>query len=279
MLFRDREKRVINALVKRAITTRSRLGLLITGRSGSGKSALIAHLLESLGLKEKRHYYRFSSYHDADMLERVLRKYKVIVLDEIHLLKEQEILYDYLENPRQELKVIIMITNRPGGLKDALRNRAVWVQLEDYTSEELVEIFQYYAGPLTGAGQVLEVSRNPREIKNLGEIARAINADSLPQVLDFLGYKRYNDTYLNPDEYRYIRFLSQSGRVSEQTLRAYLGWDRKYLQEVEMSLLEKGLISITHRGREMRSDLDGNVSSFSKRSAALEKIKQLRGGE
>lgn len=250
------KKEDIRKLIKNAYASNTGLALLITGRSGIGKTTAVEQSLEELRIK----YEYIVDYDNKDKILRKVRRNRVIVFDEAHLCEFWPSLYPVFDAIAKDRinKILILITNRPGDLMDAVRNRCIQRTItqgdEEEKKESVINIFIQTAGFTVENIELLpKLTTNPREVVQLARTARILGLKDLIEVAQVSDYHLYKDTWVTIDEFIYLKFLEKHGRAAERTIKAALGWDSNYLREIEQSLLGKGLIVVESRGRMLSS--------------------------
>ena len=85
------------------------------------------------------------------------------------------------------------------------------------------------------------------------------------QVFNFLNWVEYKGHILKTFEYEYLKTLEKLGQASVSVLRMQLNLGRRTIQEIEQSLLNKGLIEITSKGRKISGYNDDVFNEILKR--------------
>lgn len=222
---------------------------LLRGPSGCGKT----HLGLSICKYLSGHNYQIALGDKINFNENTW----VHFFDEIHLCKEPEILYPYMD--RKDY-TIILATNEFSELPEALMNRCINFIFSDYTNEELIEIIEektYFRFSEDGYLFIIDsCARNPRIILKM--IKRLILYEKINGKINSLDelkfvFERYFSIVDGLDVLarNYLQTLEKvGGRASLDTLSSLMHTDKvsiKYL--IEPILLYKEKIQITSRGR------------------------------
>lgn len=208
----------------------------------------------------------------------------LIFIDEVHTLnrKLQDLLLTGLEADDRVIRsklcdfdcsdvVFVVATTDPGKLVEAFRSRFVTLQLEPYTSTEIVQILKLrMQSDKTIERSVLQLDDDsleliarvarlvPRQaisiLKNVGKSLRL--GDTVPNIESV--FAELNETYgcdylgLNALDRKYLTQLAKNGTLGQNALVAALGVDKDTLSNViEPYLMQTGLVMQTPRGRHL----------------------------
>lgn len=230
--------------------------LLFRAPSGFGKTTLGLICLNSFGLNDSYYYIPDT---DGNINLNAIREKRFHFIDEVHLLKTPEPLYQYLDTGNY---TFILASNESGNLKEPLINRCIPFIFEPYSDDELYQITRRYINQNLPDEFILEVSRrckrNPRIIKvtctRINYIVKnyRINSDEdymgiLENILQIKGGG------LNRHDLIYLEYLERTGgHASLNALSSGTGLDKNLiLSEIEPGLLYLGIIKITSKGREL----------------------------
>jgi Holliday junction resolvasome RuvABC ATP-dependent DNA helicase subunit len=182
-------------------------------------------------------------------------------IDEVHLLEHPEVLYPIMDAGEY---VFVLATNFDSILPEALTNRCKNFTFTEYSTEDLMEIFQSHSKlkyPENVMLHIIDVAgRNPRIMiktfidtlkmhyrrqSNIPNNAEEIVADidrmfGIDGGLDRV-QRHYLDTLENLGGRASVNVLASSARLDVNTM--------KY--QIEPALLYKGLIKISSKGREL----------------------------
>ena len=212
--------------------------LLIVGPSGHGKTLLARKIAGNI----------YISLDDAEPPMGILPLFewnipsKRIVCDEIHTCNNQDRWAIFLDQFQGN---VIFTTTNPEKVNESIKTRSFVMELDTYTKKELGEIAR-----LSGnAGKIVaELSRGiPRRAENLGDLYREFNG-TIKEFIAMLGVTVSNNRLLFPEEVAFLKAL-ENGPLSKTSLERILNLAN--IEEVELSLLRLGLISITRKGREL----------------------------
>lgn len=231
--------------------------ILFRAPSGFGKTTLGLICLNSFGLNDS---YYYIPDNDGIINLDAIREKRFHFIDEIHMLKTPEPLYQYLDSNQY---TFILASNESGNLKEPLINRCIPFIFEPYSDDELYQMTRKYINnPDLPDDFVLEVSRrckrNPRIIKitctRINYIIKnyKINSDDdymriLEDILQIRGGG------LNRHDLIYLEFLERiGGHASLNVLSSGTGLDKNLiLSEIEPGLIYLGIIEITSKGRKL----------------------------
>lgn len=133
-------------------------GLQLEGPSGTGKSSVACHLLDSLGYVKNKDYYHIAAANPQAMKELLIKAFHegaIVILDEINSLPLEDVLnalmmgVDPDGNPAQRPGFMVIATQNPidfpgrQKLSEALENRFRKLQLRDYQIAELLKIITH----------------------------------------------------------------------------------------------------------------------------------------
>lgn len=249
LVGRERETKLLQSLISKALSEQRGLGILITGASGVGKTSLALFVLESLDVK----FGYTVNYEESSFIQflKKSKKNKVLVLDEFHLCQYQDKLL-----PLFDKFIVIVITNRPGDVLHAIRTRTVHVQLDPLNISEQISVFIQNYKSLPDLGLLETLCLSTREVEQLARLGRDLELESLKEILETLGWRIWTDSdgreiWVSPDEYRYLETLREYGTLPERSLKVLLNLDSRYQREIESRLSRKKLIEITSRGRRL----------------------------
>ena len=228
----------------------SRTSVLLRGAYGSGKTTLAKIYASSLG-----NYTYQDVPNNVDHLNPDAR---VHVIDEIHLLKDQEVLYNQFD----ELTFVFATTDAQE-LSAPFRSRCIELTLEPYSEQELRVILRDRATRegINADEKAIKIlaSRSrgtPRTgIQLLRRVHTIARMEQVPITARYtaeqLNEFRVYDNGFTQDDITYLRTLALADApVSLRTLGAVLNRDRAYVQEIiESFLLRKNFVIITGRGR------------------------------
>lgn len=246
------QSRIVEELKLIAISCRegNNYNLLLSAPSGFGKTTLALLFLNAKGLV-------FSSIGNPPTFAVDLSK-RYIFLDEIHQLKEPEVLYNRLDSGTN---TFILATNETGILKEPLINRCIVLEFDDYTDREAAIIMNNIMG-FELPEPIIEVlirvtSKVPRQMKMLCTRLKYIfSVHGVPDSSEILLDLIYNILNLDENGYnamqrRYLNYLdSVGGSASITTIANGLRIPKAtLLREVEPRLLYDQKLMISSKGR------------------------------
>lgn len=260
---KDIMKSYIEAMVRR----KQVLGhLLIHGPAGTGKTTLAEIVANELNVKMKSVIGSSvrNSYETIDLIKKANKG--IVFIDEIHAVERNvaEQLYPIMEDFKfngQKIRPFTLI-GATTELGEIIQNRKpfydrfkIIVELDDYTTEDMVEIVSQYKNQVFVTDEVSKddyyiIANNsrgvPRRAIRLLE-ARVYLLDINQVLRNFSIIKNgYTDKDLKTLEY----IANADKGVGMQSIASYLGTSVKgYLYEIEPYLLQSGVISRTVRGR------------------------------
>jgi Holliday junction resolvasome RuvABC ATP-dependent DNA helicase subunit len=237
-----------------AARTGTNFNILLRAPSGYGKTT-VGLLASSLFIGNN---YRNAEYivPNAEGHVKILTERRLHFIDEVHLLKDPELLYPVMDSGRY---IFILATNADGNLVEPLVNRCIHLIFMDYSDEELIEIIRanYPGVSMLVATEIVSNSHgNPRVAKVLANrlsiiIGKGILEDVenvrliIRTVLQIQGG-------LDIMQRRYLQHLQIVERSSLESIAHALHVDKStILRDIEPALIYKHLIKISSRGREL----------------------------
>lgn len=232
------------------------LNILIRAPSGCGKTKLafiIAMRIDENNL----------DYSSCDIDGNVSPDWnkRIIILDEVHLIKNPEFLYPYMDMGD---KIIILCSNESGELKEPLTNRCIDLNFETYSDLEIGAVVREDFRNLNlevPYEVIMEIVRNcnstprvaRRIVERLGIIFRVNGIpQNAEQVRNILRDVLQIEDGLNPLHRRYLEYLEKIERGSLDLIRFGTRIDKStILKEIEPVLIGRNLIKITSRGRQI----------------------------
>lgn len=242
-------------LLKYTYDTKKGVSILFRGASGYGKTELAKKSCNFIAGRD----YEFCLGNKFTFNENIF----VHLIDEIHLMKEPEILYPIIDEGNY---VFIFTTNFDSLLPEALSNRCQNFIFVDYSDDELIDIFKFHSN-LPVRNQVIKhiieiAGRLPRvmvktfinnlEIHYVGkknELLEKTDAELIEEIDILFGIEGGLDRISR----QYIESLGNlGGRASINLLSSSMKLDINTIKyTVEPALLYKKLIKITSKGREL----------------------------
>jgi len=228
---------------------------LLFGKSGHGKTDMALKMANYI---TKGNFLLLIEEDSAKAVEKILNsRVRVVILDEIHFMKNPEILYPILDKRN---RVYIGTTNQGHLLKEALVRRFIRLEFQPYSQKELEEIV-FVKFPLlrkmdlecakiivdasNGSPAVVEQICNRLRAVFLGRTIVTPNDISIA-ITEVLNIK----DGLSPMAQEYMQALNRLGTASLDTISGIIGISRDLIKfEIEPVLLYRGLIKITSRGR------------------------------
>lgn len=258
-----RELKALSTYVRHHINERPGYAILFTGTGGFGKTYLARELCKSLGI---RYTYQIPSngYIYLDETSTLLYPH---IIDEIHLAKNQEMLYPLIDSKKH---LFVMCTTDPGLLNEPLLTRVITHRLEEYSIENLVDIIMLHATealPIERSSAKIIAERcrgNPRvAITYTKRVILLIYNGHYPNSM--LGVDKacedigiYHKGYTD-DDYKYINVLAKMGEANLTVLSSVLKIDKLTIrQDIEPFLVENGHVVITPRGRKFVKGIDND---------------------
>jgi len=232
---------------------RESVNILIRGPAGSGKTKLADQFCKNINVN-----YSYQTA-DKEFTLRGVENLRCHIVDEIHMLKDFEPLYEYMDCGKY---IFVFCTTESGDLPDPFSSRCIELILKEYTIEELTKIAVNYARELglylTIDTAILIANRSkgsPRRTKIYTRRIKFLLDNRLyPITID--GVKRafkdigiYENGYTDIDK-NYLNFLYSTGSASLSMISRSIKVDENTLKnEIEPFLIEKGHITISSRGR------------------------------
>lgn len=230
--------------------------IMVVGEYGLGKTTLAQLIIRAYGKPE--------NIIDGASVNKEIPESGTIIIDEIHNVQSDVTDQLNLKLDKGKLTIIGCTTN-PGALSLAFRSRFRTLFLDDYSVENLIEIFSLICQrrgtecTKEGLEYIAQRSRfNAREgIKLLETVFEfmsvkkqsVVTKNIATSTLDKLGI---NDQGLSARDLKYLRSLPKNRAVGLQYLAAVTGIDEETIQrEVEPYLMRIGLIDRTNRGRSL----------------------------
>lgn len=238
------------------IETNFRTNTLFRGGPGSGKTTLAKIYAEAISGGDY-YYHLCTSGTRIDPPEGA----KVILLDEIHNLKNEEAWYEFPG-------VLIGCTTEGAPISEPLMTRMTEIWMDEYTLQELAQIvvnkvsltpIAAYAISLRARGNPRVALRLAREVQTYTGYYGAPKTDSPRITLEEYGnildqFDTMPGGYTKNDLLYLEALGALGGTASLATLTATLGLSRSTLtDEIEPFLLSKKVIVITSKGRALRS--------------------------
>jgi Holliday junction DNA helicase RuvB len=260
---------------------------LFIGPSGVGKTLLARALAAEYGTR----LVEAMGYEDRGSLTEKLLGLNTgdfLQVDEAHRLRplEQELFYQAIDSgsvPNSNRKgagldgdggerlnikpwTLVLATDRPGSLLDALRKRMVIeIALTFYPVAELKEIVE-------AAATVLDLLISPQAAKRIAEIADGLPRRAVQllqnvrfffpdaekrqigqkELREFLAAAGYDEGGLASCERRYLALVLTSGGASLESLALGIGIDAEFVRrQIEPVLVRRKLVRITPAGRQL----------------------------
>jgi Holliday junction resolvasome RuvABC ATP-dependent DNA helicase subunit len=309
----------LEELADAALRGNSRLPhVALIGAAGLGKSALAEATARKVSncpdSERPRNFKRtIAAPGVGQRLWEVLRSAKhhdILFVDEAHAARREdlELLYVAVDRsqtfaaddkgrmlrtrlePMAEITVMLA-TNRPGGLPQALLSRLITLELQPYSRVELKTITQAVAAQremtLTGqaARVVAEHAGTPRAVEQLLEVTQTLRGRDIKQAdVEFILYERlgFDKHGTTPHQRELLRALARApdNQMTSSELVAVLGLDRVHVRDaLEPPLVRLGLLNIgpdrrralTARGRELVA-ASRQIEVIPRRSASHEAL-------
>ena len=254
--------------------------MLFAGPSGSGKSTMANVMAVEYG--SQFHMLLAGTDTKPAAVCRLLSALKhgdVLLIDEAHSLSAdaQQVLFIALDEwkiPRLTERgidrsrfdsiaefTLIMATNAPGHIKQALRNRLTRIEFDPYSNKELKTIAERIAesrniGISPQAANLLAATAQgcPRCIKNrirdLRHFWSGVKALTKEHVRAFLDSEGIDEHGFTPHQREYLKALASmpKGKCNVERLAIKLGCDVVNVrQEVEVYLIEQGFVDPASR--------------------------------
>jgi len=221
------------------------LSFLFIGPSGLGKTTLAKLFIKNCMFftNDLSKYFPFPYYQFM-----LLDIYRYIIVDEIHKFEGSfESIYSRIDN---KTTTFIFITTEPT-LPEPFINRNIILQFTQYSDLELIQILINEGCPKNWAEEIIKISKIPRTIKNIYFVIKAISKSKhiydINELLSLAGYSNG----LSLLEREYLNLFETNKTLSLQMITRMLNQPRKVVLDIESSLLRKGLLKITQKGREL----------------------------
>ncbi len=226
--------------------------ILLSASPGYGKTTLGFLFLSHSGL----------SYHyaipDKTGITLDLSK-RIQFVDEIHLLEQPEIIYNYMDRGTD---TFLFATNEIGRLKEPLTSRCITLVFEEYTMEEQKQIVnsymknlpedikEYIANISGGIPRIIKVlcTRLNYIVKNYNNISSSEEYKNI--ITNIMNIK---DGYTEIER-RYIAYLKEcGGRASIEAICNGINLEKSLImRDIEPKLIHQGVIQVTMKGRELQ---------------------------
>ncbi len=256
-------KRELDFLIEDIKNEGNNHNILLRAPSGCGKTTLAFIMIKLIndGLKDFGYYIPDS---DGNIPE-IFNYYRLQFIDEVHCLKQPEILYPLLDSKDY---TFILASNESGELREPLKNRCIQFIFEPYNSNDMFNIINNILSIYNLSEElIMEVATR---CKNTPRIAKIVcerltyvfknylvprNIEELNSILEnILNIKKKG---LNKQDMIYLEYLNNMEISSLQNIIYGTGIDRAtILTEIEPYLLHLGLISISSRGRKLNNGIN-----------------------
>lgn len=236
-----------------AISKGDNVNIMLKAQSGYGKTTLgksiVGYIQQAVPGIGARYY--LPDKEGAIEFDPTVR---IHFIDEVHKLKDPELIYDLLDSKKF---VFILATNKFGGLEEALENRCISLIFKDYVNTELMDITKHYLTIQVDSDTIETIIEScnhvPREISKICERINIYFKGESPsedQVKECIRTVFGINDGLNPLHEKYLVFLKRVGLAGLDTIAYGLRLDRDIVKrEIEPTLINKGLITITRSGR------------------------------
>lgn len=184
--------------------------------------------------------------------------HRIIILDEVHLMKNQESIYPEMDKRNH---IFFLCSNKAGKLNDALVRRCIPFYFEDYTEKEMrLVIREFFNQEELDIPSFLipEIVKNTNGtpgsakilVERLSYIFRVKGIPNNTKILrDYIVNILGIEDGLTPEHRIYLEWLEKLDRASLTTLVSVTGYDKDTITDIEKTLLDKDLIQYTSRGR------------------------------
>lgn len=232
--------------------------VLIRGEYGHGKTTLAR-----LTAKGRGPYKYYAVPPTWKELAGSYRYSAAIVIDEVHLVRQPEYLYDLMSAG----KLVVFCTTTTGKLPPAFLSRCTTITLRPYTVDEITTIVMksmdrwgnvrlrrdkaYEVAKRSHANPRIAIVLAKRVYRLLRMDNRVLTLDTMLEEFDAMGidaeglddrHRAYISLLVNADRPLGLLTISRSIGIDEGTL----------LNEIEPALLRAGRLDITSRGRKIR---------------------------
>jgi Holliday junction resolvasome RuvABC ATP-dependent DNA helicase subunit len=245
--------RELQAIVYGIQYKQASVNILLRGPAGSGKTMLAKKFCKKI---DKNYLYHIA---EKEFSTKGLGHIRCHIVDEVHMLKNFETLYEYMDCGRY---VFVFCTTEIGDLPDPFSSRCIELILVDYSKEDLAKIAVKYAQELglnlSMDTALLIVNRSkgsPRKVKIFTRrIKFLLDKGFYPLTIHgvrhaFVDIGIYENGYTDIDR-NYLKFLSEVDSASLSMISRSIKTDENTLKnEIEPFLIEKGHITISSRGR------------------------------
>jgi Holliday junction DNA helicase RuvB len=214
----------------------------LRGEPGSGKTTLARWYAARIG----DFFYKVAN----DKEDWIIAKDGgIVILDEIHRLKECEPLYPLLD---KGALILIGCTTEGNPIHPALVRRMREIRLDPYTENDLIKIVQNNYPSLTTVSSVEIARRAVSNPANALRIAKLVDMVGLKSAFDMMGI---DEDGLDGLERRYLTYIGNNQPVSLTTLSAVFNVTKDMALEIERNLIKLGKIEITSRGRSITNEV------------------------
>lgn len=277
---------------------------LLVGPAGYGKTSMARAIAADYG--SELHTVLGSSDTKPSQICDVLRQAKhgdFVLGDEAHSFSRdsQQVLFSALDEWRIPVETmrgishsefesiaqftLILATNEPGSIRQALRSRLTRVEFDPYTDKELKAIAERIAkaeglsfSPQAASLLAMTSQGSPRSIRrrvqNLKHFWSDITRLTKEHVNTFLLSEGIDERGFTPGQRQYLKSLAAmpKGRSNIERLAMKLGCDSANIrQEIEPHLIERGLVDPASRlGRGITAKGQQIVEEFNHKADQLE---------
>ena len=267
-------KSIMKSYIKAMKERKEVLGhVLIHGKAGTGKTTLAKIITNEMQVPMRETITStIEGFEELEMmLLEDLEPGSAIFLDEIHALERNvaESLYSVMEDFEWDGESVERFTliGATTELGEIIKNRKpfydrfkIIIELEDYTTEEMIKIVKQYKKKVFPNDRVrtewyekaaLNCRAVPRRAIRL--IEACIYLKSVDRALDNLGIIKDGYTYKDLKALEYIKKCKKG--VGMQSIAAFLNTSvQNYLYEIEPYLLQSGVLIRATRGRQLTDD-------------------------